>query len=300
MDMMPIKVTILVSSKNRLSMLKNLLSSLSSCVKPVNAMITLILVDNASEVPYPQDCLQSLRNHFRSKLVRHELPGRSRALNQEISKIDSDYIIFLDDDVIVPPDLLMDYVAAFQEGKHGMFAGRVMLCDELSTKLSTTGKISLAHFMPETATVGSIIGANFACSKQAFDIIGGLDVSLGPGALLSLGDDTLLGYEYVRRYGAIPVCGTSPVIHYPCVDRSLLDNQLKFVEMSCQADAYIARKLGLQTLSVSASELLKISCIYTAVVILRVAISVAPQLSETYLSTYRKLRLKISLLAFSK
>jgi glycosyltransferase involved in cell wall biosynthesis len=295
-----VKVTIIVSSKDRLNMLKNLLSSLSSCAKPVNASVSLIVIDNASNIPYPQDCLQVLNNHFYSKLVRHELPGRSRALNQEISEIDSDYIIFLDDDVIVPPELIKEYVDAFQEGKHGMLAGRVKLCDELSSKLFTTGKTSLAHFMPTTTTVGSVVGANYACSKEAFDMIGGLDVALGPGALLSLGDDTLMGYEYVRRCGAIRVCGTAPVIHYPSTDRSLLENQVKFVEMSCQAEAYIARKLGLQTLSLTTAQLVKLVCFYAAAVTLRATILVVPHFTESYLRTYRKLRLKLSMLAFSK
>lgn len=298
--MKPIAVTVVVSSKDRLHMLMNLLSSLSKCTKPVNVAISMIVIDNASQVPYPADCLSSVHKHIPSRLVRHDLPGRSRALNQVISEIETDYIIFLDDDVIVPPDLVVDYVNAFQRGTSGMLAGKVMLCDELRTKLSITGINSLAHFMPTTTTVGSVIGANFACTTQVFKAIGGLDIALGPGALLSLGDDTLFGYEYVRRFGAIPVCGTSPVVHYPDRERTTLESQIKFVEMSSLAEAYIHRKLGQQSPKISLVELLKVMCTFFVVTILRFAVPVAPQLVESYLATYRKLRLKLSLLAFSK
>ena len=298
--MQPIKITVLVCSRDRLQMINNLLTSLSLCPQPVNTVVDLIVIDNASTVPYPEEALKSVRNHFPSKLIRHEIPGKSRSLNLVVSQIDSDYIIFLDDDVVVYPDILFDYANAFQTGEYGMFAGKVMLCEDLSSNLDATGMMSLAHFMPTTSTVGSVIGANFACSRNAFKTVGGFDEALGPGALLSLGEDTLIGYEYGRHFGPIPVCGSLPVVHYPSNKRSTMDNQLRFIDISCQAEAYISRKLGLQALNLSLLELLKLVCFHIAVIILRNATPLVPQITELYLRTYRKLRMKISLLAFSK
>lgn len=292
------QVTVLISSKDRKEKLKGLLMSLDSCLIPDRTEVRLTIVDNASKNAYCKVELQSCVHNLRLNLVRTELPGRSKILNEIIATDKSDYLVFLDDDIEVPNDLLLCHLAILERSEYHLVAGRVYLSDTVRTGLTEIGLTSLAEFMPTTDFVGSVIGANFSCTRKVFLEIGGFDVALGPGTQM-FGDDTLFGYEYVRRYGLIPVSKGRPVIHLPDVSRVNLQSQLKFIEVSCITESYISRKLLRNNYTITIIDIIKLTILHTLSVTLRLLSPVSKGLECRYLATYKAFRIKLAYMSCS-
>jgi glycosyltransferase involved in cell wall biosynthesis len=292
------RISILISSKDRKEKLKRLLETLNTCAIPGNTEANISIVDNASDDPYCKVELQALVPNLHIKLIRTDRPGRSKILNSVAAAETSDYFVFLDDDVEVPSDLLLSYMAMFGSSQHKLIAGRVFLSEDIRTGLTDIGLTSLANFMPKTKFVGSVIGANFACTRDVFDEIGGFDVALGPGTQL-FGDDTLFGYEYVNRYGLIPVSTGQPVIHLPDVSRITIDCQIKFIETSCLTEAYICRKLAMSNYRITLINLWKVAILYLFSFTLKPLVGINKQVERYYLRCYKSMRLKLAFLSFS-
>ena len=106
------RISVVICTRNRASVLRQALQSVLECKKPEGLdSWEVIVVDNASSDDTPK-----LADEFRSRLplryVREEQPGLSNARNRGVQAARGEWILWIDDDVTVGAEWLQAYVAA--------------------------------------------------------------------------------------------------------------------------------------------------------------------------------------------
>ena len=203
-----LKLTIAVCTYNRERKLKRLLDAFAQDVAmPRNALIDFLIIDNNS----PDDT-QVVVNSFKKKLplrlVSEENQGLSHARNKALSEMGSDWLIFIDDDVVPDNQLLIAYVELLKSCEFDYVAGRVLinwfdskpkwLIDEDLALLS--GVLVKFDLGVETKPLEELNefprGANFAISSALINSVGEFNPELGVKAdIPGRGEET----DYIVR-----------------------------------------------------------------------------------------------------
>jgi glycosyltransferase involved in cell wall biosynthesis len=118
-------VTVAICTFNRAESLRLTLDSLVAMEIPSNLPWELLIVNNNST-----DHTDDVIGEYVGRLpVRREFEsrgGKSNALNRAIDVAKGDYIVWIDDDVLVDPGLLTAYAAAFRRWPEAaVFGGRI-------------------------------------------------------------------------------------------------------------------------------------------------------------------------------
>jgi len=115
------KTAIIIPTYKRPAFLERVLVSLSKCAYPPN--VEILVVENGPVSGAEEVC----RAHSVGGRVRYfywPIAVKSLALNHVIRGSDADFLIFFDDDVKVPEDIVAIYVAAAERyGKGHLFGG---------------------------------------------------------------------------------------------------------------------------------------------------------------------------------
>jgi glycosyltransferase involved in cell wall biosynthesis len=119
-------VTIGICTFNRAESLRRTLDSLVAMRVPNDLAWEIVIVNNNSA-----DCTDDVIGEYIGRLpVRRELeprPGKSNALNRAIDVAKGDYIIWIDDDVVVDAGWLAAYIEAFRRWPEAtVFGGRII------------------------------------------------------------------------------------------------------------------------------------------------------------------------------
>lgn len=116
------KVSVVICTWNRASLLRGALASLVDAGVPEGTDREVVVVDNAST-----DSTAVVVEEFRGELgvrrVEEPAPGLSHARNRAVSEVEGEYILWLDDDVLVDPGWLEAYVEAFERWPAAAFFG---------------------------------------------------------------------------------------------------------------------------------------------------------------------------------
>jgi glucosyl-dolichyl phosphate glucuronosyltransferase len=118
-------VTVAICTFNRAESLRRTLDSLVAMRVPANIAWEIVIVNNNST-----DHTDDVINEYIGRLpVRRELEpraGKSNALNRAIDVVKGDYILWIDDDVLVDAGWLTAYVEAFRRWPEAVvFGGRI-------------------------------------------------------------------------------------------------------------------------------------------------------------------------------
>lgn len=125
-------LTLLISTHNRVTLLKKTLASINRARRPTNDYIRLLVIANAC-TDGTHCFLDSYKNEAESKgwlpldWTIEATPGKSHALNRAIPLLSGDLIAFVDDDHRVDTHYLMEIsnaARAFPEAT--LFCGRIM------------------------------------------------------------------------------------------------------------------------------------------------------------------------------
>lgn len=203
------KVSVAICTWNRASLLDKTLERFQSLIVPDGVDWELIVIDNNS----PDDTQEVVSKHASKLPLRCEIEkkqGLSHARNKAISLIDTDLLLWTDDDVLVDPHWLCAYVnAATDNPRHSFFGGSIIpwfekepphwMRDDLS-ELSDPFVV-LEEVPGDEIKVGgkTPFGANMAFRMDA---IGDLrfDTRLGRKGKSMLGaEDTIFVRELLRR-----------------------------------------------------------------------------------------------------
>jgi glycosyltransferase involved in cell wall biosynthesis len=128
----PVDVCICVHNP-RLPLLKLVLSALARQTVPPNAY-RVIIVDNASEPPVPEELLTPLaKRGVKSFVLREPEPGLTRARLRAIEVTDASWVLFVDDDNVLEVDFLEEGSKFIAGNPHvACFGGRLLLPPELT------------------------------------------------------------------------------------------------------------------------------------------------------------------------
>ena len=125
------KVDIAICTWNRAALLEKTIDSLKRLIVPYQAKLRVILVDNGS-TDATQDVLQSFANDEDFNKRHHVLilnesqQGHTHARNKAVDHIDSDLLIWTDDDVLLDAFLVQRYIEfADSNPKVAFFGGKI-------------------------------------------------------------------------------------------------------------------------------------------------------------------------------
>lgn len=202
-------VTVAICTWNRAGLLRQALEQLTKLVLPATTTWELIVVDNNS----PDDTAAVIRS-FEDRLPLRALfepeMGLSHARNAAVRAARGEYIIWTDDDVLVHPDWLAAYCAAFDRWPEAAFYGGPIepwfegtppawLEPALAHVWSAYALLNLGP-QPLLLNGRNVpFGANYAVrlDAQRSQLY---DPSLGRrGAVLTAGEETAVLYALVRR-----------------------------------------------------------------------------------------------------
>jgi glycosyltransferase involved in cell wall biosynthesis len=211
-------VAVTLSSHNRAQSLETTLDDLAR-QNPGRIPWRVLAVDNAStdETPAILARFES-DTRFRLCALHEPRPGKPRALNRALERIDEDLVIFIDDDVKLGPCWLQAYIDAANRWRdHAIFGGPIIPLfppdapDWVQDQRYVRQSPMFAYYAPrddEGLTTGVPLGPNMAIRRAA---IGDhrFDERLGPGGTHRvMGDETEFEYRLAKL-------GYKPYVYVP-------------------------------------------------------------------------------------
>lgn len=198
-----IRVSVLLSTRNRCDKLRLFLDAMKSSGATGLTPTEVLIIDNGSS-----DSTKEVVEEYTSlenPVVRYRLesrPGKSRAINQALCEARGEIIALTDDDCIPAPDWLETIVKEFNSDRElSVLGGRIELYDERdvqqATLLSRDRRLITSGW--EIIAFPAIIGANMAFRKTAIKAIHGFDPLLGPGAKCKAVEDLDIIYRSLKK-----------------------------------------------------------------------------------------------------
>lgn len=209
-------VSIVVATRNRADSLLTLLESIGNLEKVVDWEV--VIVDNGST-----DSTKEISGYYEKidkekyRYVYEKNLGKSFALNSGIREARGNILAFTDDDCILDRSWLVNIRREFESDPElAILGGRVELYnkeDSLVTVITHENRMNFR--IPENLFNDPIvIGCNMAAKRTVFDIVGGYDLSMGPGAAGgAVAEDTDWIYRAYRRGFKIMYCPSVLVYH---------------------------------------------------------------------------------------
>ena len=122
------KVDLVVCTWNRASLLRKTLESIKRLIVPFQVQLRVILVDNASSDETPEalqqfSCDEKFTQRHHVLLLHEPKQGHTHARNCAIAHLDSDLLVWTDDDVSLDAFLLQRYVEFADENSQAVFFG---------------------------------------------------------------------------------------------------------------------------------------------------------------------------------
>ncbi|MES2143502.1 MAG: glycosyltransferase [Pseudomonadota bacterium] len=121
----PMRITVIMCTRNRARQLENVLETFVALTPPVDAVWDMLVVDNGST-----DDTAAVIDGFADRLplrrIAEPKPGLSNARNAGVRAATGDYICWTDDDVELDPGWLAAYARAFHRYPNGTIFGGVV------------------------------------------------------------------------------------------------------------------------------------------------------------------------------
>jgi glycosyltransferase involved in cell wall biosynthesis len=219
-------ISVIIPTRNRARSLRALLESLDRIVPPPVAY-EVVVVDNGSNDETPRLLAEWRARGPDRIVVRVSEPGKSRALNSAIAASRGQLLAFLDDDVMVDPDWLVEVWDYFTRQDCVAAQGSVFWPPEatrdpelfaLLERYRTIVRLELDPDAPRT----KLTGANMAVRRHTLGVVGVFNEDLGPGAA-GLSEDNELSDRIRAHGGWIGSMSRARVTHE--IDRSRLTEE---------------------------------------------------------------------------
>lgn len=204
------RLTVLICTHNRASLLERVLQSLNAAQRPIEAGVDLFVVANACS-----DGTHALLERYQAQAraegwlplswLAEPTPGKSHALNRAIPHLSGDVVAFVDDDHRVDPGYLAAIArAARLHPEANLFCGRILpdwdgrepqwVHDTGPYRIYPLPVPRFDHGPePQEFTVEDAVpgGGNLALRREVFERVGEFATELGPhGHDLGGGEDT--------------------------------------------------------------------------------------------------------------
>jgi GT2 family glycosyltransferase len=178
-------VSIIVPTYNRVDCLIQLLEALKS---QTYQNFEVLIIDQS-------DTLEEKKEKYfthsgtRLKLIRTKSRGRPAAKNIGIREARGDLLLFCDDDILPPEDLIEIHVRAYDDLRIGAVScrtvdnGRPRICPRRILQITPYGKMIAGFDSDLTSFVRTLVGANMSVRKDVQKEIGLFDTSFGGTAI---------------------------------------------------------------------------------------------------------------------
>ncbi|HUJ10140.1 MAG TPA: glycosyltransferase family A protein [Verrucomicrobiae bacterium] len=180
--MCPIKLTLLICTRNRAAALERCLDSISQ-PEMVEVGGELLLVDNGSSDETPQ-VMRAFKDTapFPVEIVTEPVAGLSRARNAGLAKARGEVIVFSDDDCYLAQGFLTTASCVFDSGQFHFCCGRTLLYDPTDSAYGCMTEEKFSLFPPNSfINAGEIQGTNMIFHRRVIERVGGFDPMLGAG-----------------------------------------------------------------------------------------------------------------------
>jgi glucosyl-dolichyl phosphate glucuronosyltransferase len=237
---MPLKVSIIITTRNRAGHLRKTLASLNQLHVPEDLPSELLVVDNAS-TDGTSDVVKTTRLSGLSMRYLHEpKPGQSNARNSGMANTTGQVILFTDDDVRVPMDWVEKMSSPILTGEAEAVAGGIRMAPNLKRPwMRNCHEAWLATSNDNwSPVVPTMTGANMAFSRRILERVPLFDPELGPGAL-GFADDTLFSLQLIETGFKILVKHDTWVEHHFDESRLLRSSWLANAQMRGRVKAYL-------------------------------------------------------------
>jgi glycosyltransferase involved in cell wall biosynthesis len=125
-----VKITVVICTWNRSKLLKQTLERICGLACPSNIDWELLVVNNCCNDD-TDEIVDKLTANLPIRLIHQPIPGLSNARNKAVEKAKGDYIVWIDDDVLVDRNWLVAYVNAFiKYPEAAVFGGPIEPCFE--------------------------------------------------------------------------------------------------------------------------------------------------------------------------
>lgn len=187
MTVTPPALSICIATRNRATLLPQLFESLLATIAAVPAHVEIIVVDNGSTDTTPA-VIASWKERLPDLIALVEpQAGKCRALNRALAVTGASLVAFVDDDVQVTREWAEAVLTFFATHPHYDAAGgRVRLAPvsdpELMARVACYRSLPLYDGGDAVREGPGLAGCNMAVRRRVFDVIGGFDERLGPGA----------------------------------------------------------------------------------------------------------------------
>jgi glycosyltransferase involved in cell wall biosynthesis len=227
-----IRLTIAIPTHNRAATLRETLASVAALAIPPDVDADCIVVDNGSTdetasvvESFARDAPLSIRRVYEARL------GSSFARNRAVAETASDFIFFIDDDVIVERDWAAELLASIRTRDLDAACGMVLprwsstppawLGPSLWVKLAVHDQRAIASSPPEAAEqLVNYFSANVGFRRAAFERFGNFREDLGVvGGNPISGEDTELFARIIARGGGIGFAPRAIVHHMIAPER---------------------------------------------------------------------------------
>jgi glycosyltransferase involved in cell wall biosynthesis len=205
------KVTVILCTYNRCSMLRKALESVAASEMPDSDKWEVLVVDNNSN-DQTKEVTTEFCNRYPGifRYIFERQPGKSYALNSGIQEAKGEILAFMDDDVTVEPAWIRQLVGGLENKEWAGVGGRILPPQDFSPPvwMPITGKNSMAGIlaifdrgMESGELTEAPYGTNMAFRKTVFEKYGGFRTDLGPSPGNEIrAEDTEFG-DRVRKGG---------------------------------------------------------------------------------------------------
>ena len=207
--------SIIICTRGRVERLKKTLRAFESVRVPRGWDVELIVADNDESGSAAKVVWSTTLDRMVVRYVHQPQPGKSRALNAAVAKASGRALLFTDDDVEPAESWLERMAEPLVEERCAAVAGRIELAPYLVRSwFGVMHRTWLAEVLNPADGKIALVGASMGIHRSVFELIGGFDEALGPGAS-GFGEETLLGMQ-IQEAGLLisPVVDTFVVHHH--------------------------------------------------------------------------------------
>jgi len=209
-DVYDYKCEVIVATRDRDDVLKNLLTSLKNCDVKGLRDFKITVIDSFSK----GDGVKRVCSEFGVNYIRVNKPGKSYALNKGVKNSDADVLFFTDDDAVVDKNWVKRLLESFYDNDVFCVVGTVFPKEiknraehlfeghheDFSMGGLRRGFLKQEYCYPfnffNSAKIGT--GANMAIRKRAFDEVGLFDEALSPGTPSRAGEEVDIFFRILK------------------------------------------------------------------------------------------------------
>lgn len=118
-------ISVIIPTYNKASRLKYMLQGLKYQNMDKNAFEVIVINDGSEDDT--EDVVNSFKNDLNLKYVYEENSGQATARNKGIEIAENEIILFLDDDILIGPDLVQKHIRQHELSKASVVLGRINL-----------------------------------------------------------------------------------------------------------------------------------------------------------------------------